>query len=100
PAGTALHPRRNPNNRKLRIFFRGGEALSAQSEKAKPTTVAELLETDEAKGLLEAARQTGSLNTTEIALALDELELEPAQIDDFYHALDEMQIEVLEAGAE
>jgi len=74
--------------------------LSAQAEKARPATVAELLETDEAKGLLETARQTGSLNTTEIASALDELELDAAQIDDFYHALDELQIEVLENGAE
>jgi len=74
--------------------------LSAQAEKARPTTVAELLETDEAKGLLEAGRQTGSLNTTEIALALDELELDAAQMDDFFHALDELQIEVLDNGAE
>jgi RNA polymerase primary sigma factor len=73
--------------------------LSAQAERARPTTVVELLETDEAKGLLETARQTGSLDTTEIALALDELELETAQIDDFYHALDELQIEVVENGA-
>ena len=69
--------------------------MSAQAEKVRPATVAELLETDEAKGLLEAARQTGSLNTTEIALALDELELDAAQVDDFYHALDELQIEVV-----
>jgi RNA polymerase primary sigma factor len=74
--------------------------LSAQAEKARPATVAELLETEEAKGLLEAARQTGSLNTSEIALALDELDLDAAQIDDFYHALDELQIEVLENGVE
>ena len=74
--------------------------MSAQAEKARPSTVAELLETDEAKGLLESARQTGSLNATEIALALDELELDTAQIDDFYHALDELQIEVLDNGAE
>jgi RNA polymerase primary sigma factor len=73
--------------------------LSALAERARPTTVVELLETDEAKGLLETARQTGSLDTTEIALALDELELETAQIDDFYHALDELQIEVVENGA-
>ena len=73
--------------------------MSTQAEKARPATVAELLETDEAKGLLEAARPTGSLNTTEIALALNELELDAAQIDDFYHALDELQIEVLELGA-
>jgi RNA polymerase primary sigma factor len=74
--------------------------LSAQAEKARPSTVAELLETDEAKGLLEAARQTGSLNTTEIALALDELELDTTQIDDFYQALDELQVEVVENGTE
>ena len=74
--------------------------MSTQAEKTRPATIVELLETDEAKGLLEAARQTGSLNTTEIALALDEFELDAAQIDDFYHALDELQIEVLENGAE
>jgi RNA polymerase primary sigma factor len=73
--------------------------LSALAEKVRPSTVAQLLETDEAKGLLEAAKQTGSLNTTDIALALDELDLDPAQIDDFYQALDELQIEVLETGA-
>ena len=72
--------------------------MSAQAEKARPATIAELLETDEAKGLLEAARPSGSLNTTEIALALDELELDAAQMDDFYHALDELQIEVVENG--
>jgi RNA polymerase primary sigma factor len=74
--------------------------LSAQVERARPATVAELLETDEAKGLLDAARQTGTLSSTEIALALDELELEPAQIDDFYHALEELQIEVVEQPVE
>ena len=73
--------------------------MSALAEKVRPSTVAELLETDEAKGLLEAAKQTGSLNTTDIALALDELDLDAAQIDDFYQALDELQIEVLESGA-
>src|SRR5947207_12234551 len=99
-SGNAVDRRTKPTYRELRDFFRGRGALSDQSEKAKPATVAELLETEEAKALLETARQSGSLNTTEIALALDELELEPAQIDDFYHALDEMQIEVLEVGAE
>jgi RNA polymerase primary sigma factor len=75
--------------------------LSVQAEKARPSTVAELLETDEVKGLLDIARQTGTLSSTDISLALDELELEPAQIDDFYHALEELQIEVVErANAE
>jgi len=65
--------------------------------KAKPSTIAEVLETDEAKGLLEAGREAGSLSTEEIALALGELELDAAQVDDFYHALEELHIEVIDA---
>ena len=59
--------------------------------------VADVLETEEARGLLEAAHHAGSVNADEIALALDELELDAGQIDDFYHALDELQIEVVSA---
>ena len=55
-----------------------------------------MLETDEAKGLLEAGREAGSLTTEEIALALGELELDAAQLDDFYHALEELHIEVVD----
>jgi RNA polymerase primary sigma factor len=69
--------------------------LSAQAEKPRPASVAELLVTDEAKGLLESAKQTGSLSSTDITLALDELELDAAQIDDFYQALEELHIEVV-----
>ena len=61
--------------------------------------VADVLETEEARGLLEAAQQAGSVNADEIALALDELELEAGQIDDFYHALDELQIEIVAVEA-
>jgi RNA polymerase primary sigma factor len=64
--------------------------------RAKPSSIAEVLETDEAKGLLETGREAGSLSTEEIALALGELELDAGQIDDFYHALEELQIEVVD----
>ena len=74
--------------------------MSAQAERARPSSIAQLLETEEAKGLLDAARQTGSLNSTDIALALDELELDPGQIDEFYHALEELQVEVVDAEGE
>ena len=74
--------------------------MSEQGERARPSTIAEVLETDEAKGLLEAGREAGTLNTEEIALALGELELDAAQIDDFYHALEEQQIEVVDGRAE
>jgi RNA polymerase primary sigma factor len=74
--------------------------VSEQGERAKPTSIAEVLETDEAKGLLEAGREAGSLSTEEIALALGELELDAAQVDDFYHALEELHIEVVDGSEE
>jgi len=61
--------------------------------------VADVLETDEARGLLEAAQASGTVNADEIAVALDELDLDAAQIDDFYHALDELHIEVVATEA-
>ena len=47
------------------------------------------------RALLDSGREQGYLTAAEIAGALDELDLEPAQIDDFYHALDELRIEVV-----
>jgi RNA polymerase primary sigma factor len=57
--------------------------------------LAELLETDEAKSLVETAQRSGAVEVDEIARALDELELDAGTIDDFYTALDELQIEVV-----
>jgi len=73
--------------------------LSATEAVAPPKTVVDLLETDDAKALFETGREHGQLSADEIAVALDELDLEPAQIDDFYHALEELHIEVV-AGPE
>ena len=61
--------------------------------------IAELLETEEAKGLLESAQTAGALNNDDIAVALDELELDAGVIDDFYQALDELQIEIVGRNA-
>jgi RNA polymerase primary sigma factor len=72
--------------------------MTEQGERAKPSTIAEVLETDEAKGLLETGREAGSLGTEEIAHALSELELDAAQVDDFYHALEELHIDVVDDG--
>src|SRR3989440_1506071 len=74
---------------------RGGNGVSATEQVAAPKTVADLLETDDAKALLDAGKEAGHLSADEIAVALDELDLEPAQMDDFYHALEELQIEVV-----
>jgi RNA polymerase primary sigma factor len=80
---------------------RRGERVSAtEVAVAPPKTVTDLLETDDAKALLDAGREHGRLSADEIAVALDELDLEPGQIDDFYHALEELQIEVVAAEEE
>ena len=56
----------------------------------------DILETEEARHLIDAAQAAGgSLSTDEIALGLDELDLDAGQIDEFYRALEEMQIEVV-----
>ena len=73
--------------------------MSATEVAVAPKAVVDLMETDDAKALLDAGREHGQLSADEIAVALDELDLEPAQIDDFYHALEELQIEVV-AGVE
>jgi len=65
----------------------GSEALVA--------TRAPVLDNEEARNLLEAGREAGSLNADDITMALDELDLDAGQIDDFYQALDDAQIEVV-----
>jgi RNA polymerase primary sigma factor len=62
--------------------------------------VEDVLETDEAKGLLEAGKEAGSLSAEDIALAFDELDLEAGQLEDFYQALEEQQIEVVAAAGD
>jgi RNA polymerase primary sigma factor len=74
--------------------------VSAAAQAVRGRGIAEVLETEEARGLLEAGAQNGSLTADEIAAGLAELELDAAQIDDFYHALDELQIDVVAAEAD
>src|SRR5207253_4774837 len=79
----------------------GGNGVSATAVAvAPPKTVVDLLETEDAKALFETGREHGHLSADEIAVALDELDLEPAQIDDFYHALEELHIEVVAGPGE
>jgi RNA polymerase primary sigma factor len=66
------------------------------TEEGSPTDV---LETEEARNLIEAAQAAGRITAEEVALALDELELEPAQIEDVYRTLEELQVEIVDAGS-
>ena len=45
---------------------------------------ATILVSEEAWELLNAGKQAGRLNADEVALALDELQLDASQIDEFY----------------
>jgi RNA polymerase primary sigma factor len=78
------------------IAREGDMAATATTEGTAPTDV---LETDEARTLLEAAQAAGRISAEEIALSLDELDLEPAQIEDVYRALEEMQIEIVDGDS-
>jgi RNA polymerase primary sigma factor len=62
---------------------------------AGPKRVEDVLDTDEARALLESARESGSLTAEEVALAFDDFDLEPGQLDDVFQALEEQQIEVV-----
>ncbi len=68
--------------------------------KTAGTQVTDLLETDEARQLLESGRSTGKLRAEEISSALDELDLDAGQLDEFYAALEEQQIEVVDGPDE
>jgi RNA polymerase primary sigma factor len=70
---------------------------TGEGVKARPHA-GEIMDSLEARALLESAQQAGSVTAEEIADALDELDLDAAQLDDFYHALEELHIAVVESA--
>jgi RNA polymerase primary sigma factor len=76
------------------IVARSTHRISEDGD-AGSATVPSALEIPEARTLIENGRQAGTLSSEEIALALDDLDLEAAQLDDFYSTLDDLQIEVV-----
>ena len=73
----------------------GGVLSATQPGGTQRTRVEDLLATDEARMLLESGRAAGRLDADEITLALDELELEPGQLEELYAAFDEARIDVV-----
>src|SRR5919201_2741064 len=88
PAGIVRH-----------LSSRRGNVVSGGADR-DVVTVVDVLESEEARKLLEAAQAAGSVSQDDIALALDELDLDAGQIDEFYKTLEEMQIEVVAGGDE
>ncbi|MGI8972581.1 MAG: sigma-70 family RNA polymerase sigma factor [Gaiella sp.] len=70
--------------------------MSAATDPGKSAAAASLpLESEEARALLDLGRTSGRFDADELALALEELDLEPVQLEAFYGALDEEQIEIV-----
>ena len=63
--------------------------------KGSAPQVGDLLETEEARQLLESGRAAGKLRADDISAALDDLDPDAGQLDDLYAALEELQIEVV-----
>jgi RNA polymerase primary sigma factor len=57
--------------------------------------VTDVLETDEAKSLIASAQESGTIKADDVALALSELELDAAQLDEVFGALEELHVEVV-----
>ena len=74
---------------------RGSVSESGTADTVGPPAI-DVMTTVEARTLLENGRLAGKLLAEDIASALDELDLDAGQIDEFYSALDEQQIEVVE----
>jgi len=55
-----------------------------------------MLEHETAEALVKSGQESGFLTTEQISLALDELGLEPGEVDEFYDALEELQIDVVD----
>ncbi|MCP9486077.1 MAG: sigma-70 family RNA polymerase sigma factor [Gaiellaceae bacterium MAG52_C11] len=60
----------------------------------------DLLDTDEARQLLESGRAAGRLRADDISAALDELEPDAGQLDEFFATLEELQIDVVDETEE
>jgi RNA polymerase primary sigma factor len=66
---------------------------------AGPRRVDDVLDTDEARALIESARASGTLTAEEIALAFDDYDLEAGQLDELYQAFEEQHVEIVSGAA-
>src|SRR4051794_12191027 len=68
---------------------------SGGNTEGEDAPVTDVFAREDVRNLLEAAQAAGSLGVEALALALDELDLEPAQVDEFHRALEELHVEVI-----
>src|SRR5215203_2778243 len=94
---------RMPNLRALTMGSSGstvrgpneGVRMAGGSSVVAAGAVTDVLETDEAKSVIATAQEAGSIKAEEVALALGELELDAAQLDEVFGALEEANVDVV-----
>jgi RNA polymerase primary sigma factor len=69
--------------------------MAGASSAVTAAAVTDVLETDEAKSLIASAQEAGSIKADEVVLALGELDLDAAQLDEVFGALEEASVEVV-----
>src|SRR4051812_13002526 len=62
--------------------------------------VVDVLVREDVRELLEAVQAAGSIGAEALVIALDELDLEPAQVDGFHRTLGELHVEVIAASVD
>src|SRR5215211_1628447 len=82
----------------------GQEAAAGMRERGEPVEREGAVATASAEGIFEtliaSGQESGRLAAEDVTVALEELELDAGQLEDFYSRLDELQIEVVEAAAD
>src|SRR5262249_20763543 len=73
---------------------------SGGNTEGEDAPVVAVLAREDVRNLLEAVHAAGSIGAEALMLALDELDLEPAQVDEFHRALDALQVEVIAASGD
>jgi RNA polymerase primary sigma factor len=73
--------------------LKAGQQVASRTEGRSRT----VLDSEEAWELLQSGRESGQLNAEEVTLALDELHLDAAQLDEFYGLAEELKIELVGA---
>ena len=76
-------------------YERGAGGAGGTAGQTAPTPAEGIFE-----ALIASAQESGQLLIDELAVAVDELELEPAQVDELYGKLEELHIEVVEPAEE
>jgi RNA polymerase primary sigma factor len=84
--------------------MKGQGAATGLRERGEPVEREGAAATASVEGIFEtliaSAQETGRLAAEDVTVALEEVELDAGQLDDFYSRLDELQIEVVGAAAD